>query len=184
MAYDWVHSTPENVDVRSEWYCESRDVFQSRLDRMMNDILKRQRVPEGKLYIVSAIAGEIGNNSFDHNLGNWADIVGVFFGYVVEGDVLKIVLADRGRGVLTTLRGVRPDLEKDTDALRVAFTERISGRAPENRGNGLKFVRENLQEENMHLIFFSGSARADLNEAMEIHDIDETVSGCLAILTA
>ncbi|MEI6650348.1 MAG: hypothetical protein WCL23_02840 [Candidatus Moraniibacteriota bacterium] len=183
MAYDWVHSTPENVDIRSEWYCESRDVFQSRLDRMMNDLLKGKNVQEGKLYIASAIAGEIGNNSFDHNLGNWADIVGVFFGYEMEGDVLKIVLADRGRGVLSTLRGVKPELENDVDALRVAFTERISGRAPENRGNGLKFVRENLQDENMHLVFFSGSARAELNEVMDIHDADTVVNGCLAILT-
>jgi len=44
--------------------------------------------------LIVAITGEIGNNSFDHNLGKWPDEPGVFFGY----DIAKgtVVLADRG----------------------------------------------------------------------------------------
>ena len=30
--------------------------------------------------------------------------------------------------------------------------ERISGRAPEKRGNGLKFVKENIENKKMHLV--------------------------------
>ena len=55
--------------------------------------------------------------------------------------------------------------------------------APESRGNGLKFVKENLQVRKMHLVFFSGNAQADLNEKMEIKEVAESVNGCLAILT-
>ena len=47
-----------------------------------------------------AVAGEIGNNSFDHNLGNWADMIGIFFYY--DEKTHTIILADRGQGVLVT----------------------------------------------------------------------------------
>ena len=53
-----------------------------------------------------------------------------------------IVLADRGLGILETLKQVRPTLKTHIEAVNVAFTEILSGRAPEKRGNGLKFVRE------------------------------------------
>ena len=33
--------------------------------------------------LIVAVAGEIGNNSFDHNLGKWPDSPGVFFGFDV-----------------------------------------------------------------------------------------------------
>lgn len=65
----------------------------------------------------------------------------------------------------------------------MAFKEKISGRAPENRGNSLKFVRENVQEEKMHLTFFSGKACAELNEKMKVRETNEHIQGCLAIFT-
>jgi len=36
-----------------------------------------------------------------------------------------------------------PELSTDEEAVRTAFTKVVSGRAPESRGNGLKFVRKN-----------------------------------------
>ena len=65
----------------------------------------------------------------------------------------------------------------------MAFTERISGRFPERRGNGLKFVRENVEEKKMHLTFISGNAKIELNAEMKIEEAEENVRGCLAILT-
>ncbi|MEI8343924.1 MAG: hypothetical protein WCF93_03185 [Candidatus Moraniibacteriota bacterium] len=183
LARTWITTAPESVEVEDEFYCQSRDVFQARLDRMTNNLLKEFGTQAERIYIASAMAGEIGNNSFDHNLGSWTDVAGIFFGYDFFEDEIRIVLADRGRGVLATLRGVKPELENDADGLRTAFTERISGRAPESRGNGLKFVKENLQVRKMHLVFFSGNAQADLNEKMEIKEVAESVNGCLAILT-
>ena len=183
LGYSWITADSEDVDVVSDYYCETRDVFQARLDRMVDDLLANNNIETEKAYLVSAVAGEIGNNSFDHNLGNWTDVMGVFFGYNFISNELKIVLADRGQGILKTLKRVKPELENDSEALETAFTERISGRAPEARGNGLKFSKESIKRENMHLIFTSGNAQAELNKEMKIKQIDENIKGCLAILT-
>ncbi len=104
-----------------------------------------------KVSLVTAIAGEIGNNSFDHNLGNWADIPGIFFSYSLRSKY--VVLADRGQGILATLKRVRPELTSADEALKVAFTETISGRYPEFRGNGLKFVRSIIIDNPLTLYF-------------------------------
>jgi len=111
-----------------------------------------------KMYpLISAITGEIGNNSFDHNLGNWPDAPGTFFAYNLNKR--QIVLADRGQGVLVTLKRARPGLSDHKNALRVAFTEIVSGRAPEYRGNGLKFVSNVVIDNKISLFFQTGDAQ-------------------------
>ena len=184
LSYDWVAGKSSEIDTASDCYCGTRDIFQARLGRMINNLLVNNNIKEKKVYLVSAVAGEIGNNSFDHNLGNWPDIMGIFFIYGFVGNKLKIILADRGQGVLRTLKRVKPELKDDSEALKTAFTERISGRAPEARGNGLKFSKESVEKENMKLLFTSGNARVELNKKMKIKQIDKNVKGCLAILTA
>jgi hypothetical protein len=182
LAWRWVSEKSEKVDTTSENYCKTRDVFLARLDKMASDLLEIEGIGENKAYIVTAVVGEIGNNSFDHNLGNWRDVPGVFFGYEYTNSELSVALVDRGQGILATLKKVRPELANDKDALEVAFTEVISGRAPEVRGNGLKFVRENVKTENFHLDFFSGKAKAELNNNFELTEEAKEVNGCLAIL--
>lgn len=182
LAYNWITSKINQVDTKSVYYCKTRDVFDTRLNKMVNDLLKEGIIKEELVYIVSAIAGEIGNNSFDHNLGNWPEVMGIFFSYQSTGNKLKVVLADRGQGVLKTLKRVRPALKNDVTALKVAFTEKISGRAPESRGNGLKFVKENVENMKMHLIFVSGNAQAELNKKIKIKETKKHLRGCLAIL--
>lgn len=182
LVYEWMEAKPEDIGVQSEYYCPTRDVFQAKLDRMLAEFLTSGSIGEAA-YLISAIAGEIGNNSFDHNLGNWPDVTGIFFAYKFFGAEIKIILADRGRGILATLKKVKPELKDDADALKTAFTEKISGRAPENRGNGLKFVRENVEERKMHLSFISGNAKIELNEKMITGEMKENIKGCLAILS-
>ncbi len=183
LGYDWITADSEKVDVVGDYYCQTRDIFQARLNKMVDDLLMNGNIKTEKAYLVSAVAGEIGNNSFDHNLGNWDDVMGIFFAYDFVDNKLKIVLADRGQGILKTLKRVKPELKNDSEVLNTAFTERISGRAPEARGNGLKFSKESIKRENMHLVFTSGNAQAELNKEMEIKQIDENIKGCLAILT-
>jgi len=168
--------------IEDKYYCETRDVFQARLDRMTNDLLKPGALKEDDVYIITAIAGEIGNNSFDHNIGLWVGIKGVFFGYFFKNEELKIVLADAGQGVYNTLKKVKPEIRNNREALRVAFNERISGRAPESRGNGLKFVKINIKDRGMNLRFISGNAKIELNELEKISEIDENYQGCIAII--
>lgn len=57
-------------------------------------------------------------------------------------------LGDRGQGILSSLKQVLPTLQDDQVALNTAFEKKISGRSPEHRGNGLKFVRNVI---NQHL---------------------------------
>jgi hypothetical protein len=134
--------------------------------------------------LLTSIAGEIGNNSYDHNLGQWPDIPGIFFGYDLKKK--QIILADRGIGILETLRRVRPELKDHNQALRVAFTEILSGRKPEARGNGLKYVRSVIVKNHINLVFQTGDAkltltggRADLN----METVKENIRGCLAFIT-
>jgi len=182
LAFEWLTASPEKTQMENEYYCQTRDIFQARLDRMLHELLREKSISEEDIYIVSAMTGEIGNNSFDHNLGKWPDVPGIFFGYSVS-EKLEIILADRGQGILATLQKVKPELQSDSVALETAFLERISGRAPERRGNGLKFVKENIKSQKMHLTFVSGNAQARLNDGMEIIEIENKTSGCLAIIT-
>jgi sensor histidine kinase regulating citrate/malate metabolism len=98
-------------------------------------------LPEHDLPLVISIVGEVGNNSFDHNLGQWRDDPGCWLEWQVTGEWLWICIADRGQGVFRSLSQVDPTLQDDQTALLAAFEKNISGRAPEKRGNGLKFVR-------------------------------------------
>ena len=144
-----------------------------------------QRTDLGDLLsLVVSIAGEIGNNSFDHNLGQWPDTPGIFFGY--DLNKRQIVLADRGLGILETLKRVKPELKDHEQALLTAFTEMISGRAPENRGNGLKYVRKVVSENPIDLLFQSGDAALKMegkNQELRITKGEESFHGCLALIT-
>ena len=166
-----------------KWYCQTSAVFQARLVKMENFLLKGKY--KNKLFsLLTSIAGEIGNNSFDHNLGQWPDMPGIFFGY----DLLKrhVVLADRGVGVLQTLQRVKPALRTHADALKVAFTEIISGRDPEARGNGLKYVRSVIAKYPIRLLFQTGDATLVLrgeSEELPITKRTEYIRGCLAFIT-
>lgn len=169
--------------IASEFHCPTSAVFQARLTRMQDDF-SRAGMDDDTVALTVAVAGEIGNNSFDHNLGNWLDVPGVFFGYHVDRKI--IVLADRGLGILGTLKRVRPELTTHQDALRVAFTEVVSGRAPEDRGNGLKFVRNVITTHAMALFFHSGDAELRIDSTtrdLHIATSPTKIPGCLAKIT-
>jgi hypothetical protein len=121
--------------------CETRDVFEARIQRFFSDLVKNKYSAEDASLIFS-IAGELGNYSFDHNLGLWRDQPGCFFTYSLEDNGLNFVLADRGRGIYSSLKRIVHSLKNDQEAIEMAFEKVISGRAPENKGNGLKFVRQ------------------------------------------
>lgn len=181
LAKKWA-ADKSGDDLPSAFYCRDISVFQARLSRLEKDLGRVRRIK--KFFpLVSAVAGEIGNNSFDHNLGNWPDMPGIFFAYDLSKG--EVVLADRGQGVLATLKKVRPELSTHQDALRVAFTEIISGRAPEYRGNGLKFVRSVVAANGMSLSFQTGSARLEIVENSSDLKIEKSniyLQGCLALI--
>ncbi|MFH0820643.1 MAG: helix-turn-helix domain-containing protein [Candidatus Peregrinibacteria bacterium] len=170
-------STPNEI-----FYCQIRPLFEARnaaMEKLLNTKI-------GEVYsIISSSAGEIGNNSFDHNLGKWPDIQGLYFGYSFEKR--QIVLADRGLGILKTLQQTISDLSDHKEALYIAFTEVITGRAPEKRGNGLKYVRRNVEKGYFKLKFQTGNAELNLNagETLSRNSIGrakEEIRGCLALI--
>ena len=94
-------------------------------------------------------------------------------------------MADRGQGILTTLKRIRPELTDASQALKVAFTETVSGRFPEARGNGLKFVRAVIIENPFTLKFQTGDASLFLKEydkELSISRGEEYIRGCIAII--
>ncbi len=182
LATDWISS---GVEIPAHFYCATSAVFQSRLSKMQ-DALGRVSDPEieKNFSLVVAVAGEIGNNSFDHNLGNWPDIPGIFFSY--DLNKRQVVLADRGQGILETLKRARPALIDDKEALKVAFTEIVTGRTPEERGNGLKFVKQVVTQSLLGLSFQSGSAELELKRDstdLRIKDAPKYYRGCIASIT-
>lgn len=181
LAEEWC-SAKNGVEPAAEFYCQNSAVFQIRhlaLDRQ----LARMQELKNIYAMVVAVVGEIGNNSFDHNIGNWRDVPGVFFGYNLSGR--QVVLADRGLGILKTLSGVRPGLNSHVEALRVSFTEVVSGRAPEARGNGLKFVKNAVMECKMKLFFQTGDAGLYFNPEdtdFVIKKQNKNIDGCLCVI--
>lgn len=164
-----------NVQLVYEWYLQdraptsvhkqvssSRDIFQARLDSMHSNLRKQFR-DSNSIALLVAVAGEIGNNCFDHNLGQWGDVAGCWFESDIERNKISIVIADRGQGVLSSLKKVMATLKNDQMALEIAFEKRISGRSPEKRGNGLKFVRDIINGyPSRGLLFFSGQGKITL----------------------
>lgn len=179
LSNDWAM---DGLELPSTFHCANSSIFQARLIKMQNALI-REGVPDEIMPLIVAVAGEIGNNSFDHNLGQWPDVPGIFFGYDISKR--QVVLADRGLGILATLSRVRPELKNHTEALKVAFTEIVSGRSPEDRGNGLKFVRQVVAENPISLFFRSGDGELRLkkdNNELYITRSQKDTRGCLAII--
>ena len=147
--------------ILNRFHCPDRSIFKARLSKLSFLLSKNEELNINyKSSMIISVIGEIGNNSFDHNLGSWEDDIGIFFGYnLVEK---KIILADRGQGLLKTLKRIKPKLSTHESAIKVAFTEYVSGRAPESRGNGLKYVRRIIETETETLELYLQSGDAEI----------------------
>ncbi|MEI7690083.1 MAG: helix-turn-helix domain-containing protein [bacterium] len=180
-AFDWT-SADEPFMPPSDWHCLTSDVFKTRLEQLTRELLGSP-LDQSAVYLIASAVGEIGNNSYDHNLGNWPDILGAFFSY----DLGKkyIVLGDRGVGILATLKQIKPELSNHREALKVAFTEVLTGRAPEHRGNGLKYVLKALEQTPAQLEFQSGDACLRLlknKSDLQVKLADVPIRGCFAVI--
>ena len=180
LARQWAESQKGIIPATGQ-YCQTRDVFQARLESLQSNLSRH--FPVGITSLITAVCGEIGNNSFDHNLGNWPDVPGIYFSHSLKDR--KVVVADRGQGIWTTLKRVRPKLKSSSEALKMAFTEIVSGRQPEARGNGLKFVREVIIHNPLILKFQTGDAMLLLKQGdtdIIVDCADNFIQGCFAII--
>ncbi len=80
---EWFRKTtpPEIV----QEVCSSRDIFQGRLDHMLRKLSQKTK-KETESALFTAVIGELGNNCFDHNLGQWKDISGCQFQYGCDAE--------------------------------------------------------------------------------------------------
>ncbi len=182
LGFAWTTSAVA-PELPNQYFCERPDRFTSRVAKMGTELQRVGHVVEDIASLLTLVAGEIGDNSFAHNVGNWPDVQGVFFAYDLSKRL--IVLADRGRGVKATLRHIRPNLETDVEALQVAFTEIVSGRNPEKRGNGLKVVRRVVEFTQIGLHFRSGLGQVDIPTGpgkMRIKMSESNVPGSYAVI--
>jgi hypothetical protein len=156
-----------------EYFSKTRDVFTARI---------QSYITETKKYLEAAIIGEIGNNTFDHNFIFEENFPwGVYCNLSYREKY--IVLADYGMGIRRSLVSVLPSIGSDLEAMETAFTKRISGRSPEQRGNGLKFVSETIWQNGWHLYFQSGSGSCTIDRnGIKFFEKTPVVTGCLAIL--
>ena len=157
-----------------EYFSKTRDVFTARL---------QSYILETEKYLEAAVIGEIGNNTFDHNFG--------FFSSYPTGAYCNLkyqqkytILADYGKGIKQSLLTVMPSIESDREAIEIAFIKRVSGRSPEQRGNGLKFVSETIQQNNWHLYFQSGLGSCSIDKnSIQFTEHAKSIHGCLAIIS-
>jgi hypothetical protein len=170
---DAIEAMGNGFEKEKDYFSITRDVFTARLESFIIDTNK---------YLEAAIIGEIGNNTFDHNFifGNICQ-KGVYCNYNFQERY--VVLADYGRGLKESLAQVVVNIQNDLEALEIAFTKKISGRSPEQRGNGLKFVSETIQNNNWELYFQSGKGSCFINKGgIKYSKSDTVVSGCLAVI--
>ncbi len=141
-ALEWAsQSRPEEPP--ADFYCRSVDVWQGRFTKIAPTLI-RAGIHTDIAALFASMVGEIGDNCFTHNAPGWIDIPGCWLEYHIEGNQIQCWISDRGRGILNSLKAALPSLETHREALLASLTKRISGRTPEKRGNGLKYVVEVL----------------------------------------
>lgn len=147
---NWL-STGHKSRYIEEHFCNTRSEFNGRL--FSYETILKNKFSEDCLYLITSSFGEIGNNCFDHNLGYWKDEPGCLF---IRNESYCLI-ADRGQGVKSSLSKVYTLQSEDDSYLSVAFSRVITGRAPEKRGNGLKFSKRSLSKCNLNLYCSSNS---------------------------
>ena len=71
----------------------------------------------------------------------------------------------------------------DIEAIKIAFTQTISGRFPEKRGNGLKFVTKVAIDLGLGIMLYSGNAVTKIeNKKISFNNINNDIKGVLAII--
>lgn len=158
----------------SEQISNTRDIFDARLMTFTS---------RSNNWLLSAVIGEVGANTFDHNFMFRSDVPkGLFFD--CESDPDFIYLCDFGAGLKTTLSRVVKSIENDSQAISTAFTEMISGRAPEMRGNGLKFVITSVIQNGWSLYYQSGNAVCNADkDGYYFSESDYYHDGCFCIIS-
>lgn len=152
--------------IEQVFYSANRSESTARLAHFFNICKKQGIASENDISLIVSSIGELTNNCFDHNLGYWKDSPGCCVSWSREGGTLTFCIADRGRGIVETLKRVSASGMSSEDILQTAFEKVISGRAPEKRGNGLKYVRRSISSSGLNsLKCFSNDCVYQINSS-------------------
>lgn len=163
--------TGQFFDQENIFYSETRDQSNARIAKWVF-YFQSQKIARHDSILLGAILGELTNNSFDHNLGQWDKSPGCVVGFQIDQNkkILQLAIGDRGQGIISSLQSTVGQKILPQDVLFKAFNERVSGRAPEKRGNGLKFVLKHITEKNNYLLcvtqnhqISSGNSQININ---------------------
>lgn len=161
------------IKENEENWASYKDIFEARLQAFN---LQTEE------WLLGAVIGEIGFNTFDHNFSfSSFEKKGLYCDF--EYDLNTILMFDFGCGIKKSLSKVKVDLKSNMEALRIAFTQIISGRAPEQRGNGLKFVLNSVVQNQWDMYFQSGDAYCLIDKSgYSFGSASQNYNGCFCIL--
>ncbi len=131
-----------NINIHEVMHCYYRDEFNARLGRFIT-MFKNFGLNESDAQRATALVGELGNNVFDHNLGNWPTTVS---GCIIAAQhyptthTIEIAVGDPGVGFYGSLKAAFPDVINDIEAIKLGLAGN-TGRIGEIRGNGLKLIQ-------------------------------------------
>jgi hypothetical protein len=184
-AMTWIKTGQRKTSSEST-ICQTRDVFTARLNHLKP--YQAEGLDRNNLSLLMAVMGEIGNNSFDHNIGHWADTPGCWFQSELTGHSIWILIGDRGQGILASLKPLYPYIQSHGEAIEAAFEKPVSGRASEHRGNGLKFVKSViLSTKKAGLACASGSGLLEFGsqgmECAKYLNLGRTIKGVATLIT-
>ena len=162
-ALEWVQSQSA-PEPSAEVYCPTRDVATARAQKVRS-LPSVVALGADIARTLTVVLSELADNCFDHNLGNFRDVTGCWLEVHNESGCVRAIVADRGQGLLATLKKVRTDVSDDEHAIQLAFRGGVSGRAPEKRGNGLRFIWNTFNREmkGTQLRYYSGTARLEVS---------------------
>lgn len=183
LAREWVRTDYQpNIKKFKEFYYPDESRLNGKVSIEARQLLEGIASDEYIGVIISATMELVGN-VFYHNQGQWPDVEGAF--YVLDRTSRRIIVADRGVGLLKNLKLVRKNLNTHAEAIKIAFTEQLSSRGTDgHRGYGLKHVR-NCIAVLKRLIYQTGNARLEIRSGdskLYINEISVPIQGCMAII--
>lgn len=148
-----------------------RDEFNAKLSRFLS-MFKNFGLSQDDSSKATALVGELGNNVFDHNSGNWpTDVVGCIIAAQHYPDLrtIEVTVGDPGVGFYGSLKAAFPELRNDLEAIKKGLAGN-TGRIGEVRGNGLKLIQQwTIQDFSGKVMIHSGEGlvTVDRNEMKE-----------------
>ncbi len=133
----------DNDNVCEILHCNFRDALEARLGSKIRRMFSHFGLNEDEEPMATSLVGELGNNVFDHNDGQWPTSVR---GAIILAQMnpqkrsAEVVVADPGIGFSGSLKALNPNIESDVDAIKLGLTG-VTGRVGEPRGQGLQIVK-------------------------------------------